>query len=125
MSRSASPVAAAPAGVPRIGRIDADVIERTPSRIVLLTWGPEWFDGGEVNPWPERVYTNGIYDPATDMLDGHMVIRARALQNLSRFDLDLQQLDVSAVRSLMGRIEMAVDDFVVRRNDGAALSDGE
>jgi hypothetical protein len=38
----------------------------TGSRIVLLTWGPEWFDGGEVNPWPERVYTNGIYDPATD-----------------------------------------------------------
>jgi aminopeptidase N len=38
------------------------------------------------------------YDPATDMLDGHMVVRARALQNLSRFDLDLQQLDVSAVR---------------------------
>jgi aminopeptidase N len=38
------------------------------------------------------------YDPATDVLDGHMVVRARALQNLSRFDLDLQQLDVSAVR---------------------------
>jgi hypothetical protein len=38
----------------------------TGSRVVLLTWGPEWFDGGEVNPWPERVYTNGIYDPATD-----------------------------------------------------------
>jgi hypothetical protein len=38
----------------------------TGSRIVLLTWGSEWFDGGEVNPWPERVYTNGIYDPATD-----------------------------------------------------------
>jgi hypothetical protein len=36
------------------------------ARIVLLTWGPEWFDGGEVNPWPQRVYTNGIYDPATD-----------------------------------------------------------
>jgi hypothetical protein len=38
----------------------------TGSRIVLLTWGPEWFDGGQVNPWPERVYTNGIYDPAGD-----------------------------------------------------------
>jgi hypothetical protein len=38
----------------------------TGSRIVLLTWGPEWFDGGEVNPWPERVYTNGTYDLATD-----------------------------------------------------------
>jgi aminopeptidase N len=38
------------------------------------------------------------YDPATDRLDGTMVIRARAAQDLSRFDLDLQQLDVSAVR---------------------------
>jgi hypothetical protein len=38
----------------------------TGSKILLLTWGPEWVDGGEVNPWPERVYTNGIYDPATD-----------------------------------------------------------
>lgn len=39
----------------------------TGSRIVLLTsGGPDWADGGEVNPWPERVYTNGIYDPATD-----------------------------------------------------------
>jgi hypothetical protein len=38
------------------------------------------------------------YDPATDRLDGTMAIRARATQDLSRFDLDLQQLDVSAVR---------------------------
>ena len=38
------------------------------------------------------------YDPATDRLDGTMVIRARATQDLSRFDLDLQQLEVSAVR---------------------------
>ena len=38
----------------------------TGSRIVLLTWGSEWFDGGQVNSWPERVYTNGIYDPAGD-----------------------------------------------------------
>jgi hypothetical protein len=38
------------------------------------------------------------YDPATDRLDGTMVVRARATQDLSRFDLDLQQLDVSAVR---------------------------
>jgi aminopeptidase N len=38
------------------------------------------------------------YDPATGRLDGTMAIRARATQNLSRLDLDLQQLDVSAVR---------------------------
>jgi aminopeptidase N len=38
------------------------------------------------------------YDPATDRLDGTMVIRARATQDLSRLDLDLQQLEVGAVR---------------------------
>jgi aminopeptidase N len=38
------------------------------------------------------------YDPATDRLDGTAVIEARARQDLSRFDLDLQQLEVSAVR---------------------------
>ena len=37
------------------------------------------------------------YDPATDRLDGVARIRAKATQNLSRFDLDLQQLDVSSV----------------------------
>ena len=37
------------------------------------------------------------YDPATDRLDAVNAIRAVASQKLSRFDLDLQQLDVSAV----------------------------
>ena len=37
------------------------------------------------------------YDPATDRLEGLAVITAKATQNLSRFDLDLQQLDVDAV----------------------------
>jgi aminopeptidase N len=37
------------------------------------------------------------YDPATHRLDGTTAITARALQNLSQFDLDLQQLDVSEV----------------------------
>jgi len=37
------------------------------------------------------------YDPATKRLDGTTSITARATQNLSRFDLDLQQLDVSKV----------------------------
>src|SRR4051812_18757460 len=37
------------------------------------------------------------YDPATDRLDAVNRIRAVATQALSRFDLDLQQLDVSAV----------------------------
>jgi aminopeptidase N len=38
------------------------------------------------------------YDPATDRLDATMEIKAKALQSLSQFDLDLQQLDVGAVR---------------------------
>src|SRR5262245_3942332 len=37
------------------------------------------------------------YDPATDRLEGLAVITAKATQDLSRFDLDLQQLDVSSV----------------------------
>ena len=38
------------------------------------------------------------YDPETDRLDGTMEIKAKALQTLSSFDLDLQQLEVTAVR---------------------------
>jgi aminopeptidase N len=37
------------------------------------------------------------YDPATDRLDATNKITARATQNLSRFDLDLQQLEVKSV----------------------------
>src|SRR3954464_12486809 len=37
------------------------------------------------------------YDPATDRLEGLAIITAKATQDLSRFDLDLQQLDVSSV----------------------------
>src|SRR4051794_23168914 len=37
------------------------------------------------------------YDPATDRLEGVAVITAEATQDLSRFDLDLQQLEVSSV----------------------------
>jgi hypothetical protein len=37
------------------------------------------------------------YDPATDRLDALDKITARATQNLSRFDLDFQQLAVKGV----------------------------
>ncbi|MFF3890502.1 M1 family metallopeptidase [Streptomyces sp. NPDC001914] len=37
------------------------------------------------------------YDPATDRLDGVTTLTARATQNLSAFDLDLQKLDVTKV----------------------------
>ncbi|MET9494926.1 M1 family metallopeptidase [Streptomyces sp. NPDC006552] len=37
------------------------------------------------------------YDPATDRLDGRTTLTARATQNLSSFDLDLQELAVTRV----------------------------
>ncbi|MHC3470902.1 M1 family metallopeptidase [Streptomyces sp. 7R007] len=37
------------------------------------------------------------YDPATGRLDGRAAVTARAEQDLSAFDLDLQQLDVTSV----------------------------
>jgi aminopeptidase N len=49
------------------------------------------------------------YDPATDRLDGVASIAARALDDLSSFNLDLQQLDVSAV-SVNGRRAAFVRD---------------
>ena len=47
------------------------------------------------------------YDPATDRLEGLAVITARATQDLSRFDLDLQQLEVYSVtrRSPCGELQ--------------------
>ncbi|MGY1984724.1 M1 family metallopeptidase [Blastococcus sp. SYSU DS0669] len=38
------------------------------------------------------------YDPATDLLDGTATITARALQDLSAFNLDLEGLEVRSVR---------------------------
>src|SRR5262245_16499766 len=37
------------------------------------------------------------YDPDTDVLDGEATIRARATQNLSSFNLDLQGLTVHSI----------------------------
>ncbi|MET9901448.1 M1 family metallopeptidase [Streptomyces sp. NPDC006446] len=38
-----------------------------------------------------------VYNPDTDRLDGRTTLTARATQNLSAFDLDLQKLDVTKV----------------------------
>ncbi len=43
------------------------------------------------------------YDPATDVLEGVATIRARATQNLSRFNLDFDGLTVSRSRSTGAR----------------------
>jgi aminopeptidase N len=49
------------------------------------------------------------YDPATDRLEGLAVITAKATQDLSRFDLDLQQLDVSSVTVNLKRAQFSRD----------------
>ena len=37
------------------------------------------------------------YDPATDVLDGHVTIRATATESLSRFNLDFRGFDIQAL----------------------------
>ncbi|MFJ8333082.1 M1 family metallopeptidase [Streptomyces sp. NPDC094437] len=55
---------------------------------------PELGNGG----FDARHYALGIgYDPDTDRLDGRATLTARATENLSSFDLDLQKLTVSRV----------------------------
>src|SRR3954471_18800724 len=45
-----------------------------------------------------RHYTLDVaYNPDTDRLDGRTTLTARATQNLSSFDLDLQKLEVTRV----------------------------
>ncbi|MDT0434822.1 MULTISPECIES: M1 family metallopeptidase [Streptomyces] len=56
---------------------------------------PELGNGG----FDARHYALDIaYDPDTDRLDGRTTLTARATQNLSSFDLDLQGLDVTRVQ---------------------------
>src|SRR5690349_12230720 len=53
------------------------------------------------------------YNPDTDRLDGRTTLTARATQNLSSFDLDLQQLEVTAaeVNGRPARFTRAGDDI--------------
>ncbi|MER5657151.1 M1 family metallopeptidase [Streptomyces sp. NPDC002131] len=58
------------------------------------TYFPQLGNGG----FDARHYALDVaYDPATDRLDGRTTLTARAIQNLSSFDLDLQKLDVTKV----------------------------
>ncbi|MGW6213620.1 M1 family metallopeptidase [Streptomyces sp. NPDC055109] len=58
------------------------------------TYFPQLGNGG----FDARHYALEVaYDPATDRLDGRTTLTARATQNLSSFDLDLQKLDVTKV----------------------------
>ncbi|MFI7387115.1 M1 family metallopeptidase [Streptomyces sp. NPDC049813] len=55
------------------------------------------------------------YDPATDRLDGHTTLTARATQNLSSFDLDLQELTVTRIEvdGRRARFTRTGDELVV------------
>jgi aminopeptidase N len=64
------------------------------------------------------------YDPATDRLDGLAVITARATQDLSRFDLDLQQLDVSSVTVDLQRAQFARDGQELQITPGRGIKEG-
>ncbi|MFD5717722.1 M1 family metallopeptidase [Streptomyces sp. NPDC127036] len=58
------------------------------------TYFPQLGNGG----FDARHYALDVaYDPATDRLDGRTTLTARATQNLSSFELDLQKLDVTKV----------------------------
>src|SRR5690242_15399470 len=58
------------------------------------TYFPQLGNGG----FDARHYALDVaYDPGTDRLDGRTTLTARATQNLSAFDLDLQKLDVTRV----------------------------
>jgi aminopeptidase N len=60
------------------------------------------------------------YDPASQRIDGTATMTARATQNLSRFDLDLQQLDVSKVTVNGHRASFTRDgqELVITPRDG-------
>ncbi|MFI5685031.1 M1 family metallopeptidase [Streptomyces sp. NPDC051636] len=58
------------------------------------TYFPQLGNGG----FDARHYDLSVaYDPGTDRLDGRTTLTARATQNLSSFDLDLQKLEVTRV----------------------------
>jgi opacity protein-like surface antigen len=63
------------------------------------------------------------YDPATDRLDALNKITARATQNLSRFDLDLQQLTVKGVEvnDRAARFTRDGQELIITPSKGIAL----
>jgi aminopeptidase N len=65
------------------------------------------------------------YDPATDRLEGLAVITARATQNLSRFDLDLQQLDVSSVTVNLRRAQFMRDGQELQITPARGIREGQ
>ena len=64
------------------------------------------------------------YDPATDRLEGLAVITAKATQNLSRFDLDLQQLDVDSVTVDLRRARFTRDGQELQITPAKGIREG-
>ncbi|WP_340376087.1 M1 family metallopeptidase [Streptomyces sp. SS7] len=64
------------------------------------------------------------YDPGTDRLDGRTTITARATQNLSSFDLDLQQLEVTRVEVNGRRAQFTRDGDEIRITPRGTLRKG-
>ncbi|MFI9834911.1 M1 family metallopeptidase [Streptomyces sp. NPDC051913] len=64
------------------------------------------------------------YNPDTDRLDGRTTLTARATQNLSSFDLDLQQLEVTGVEVNGRRAQFTRDGDELRVTPRGALPKG-
>lgn len=64
------------------------------------------------------------YDPGTDRLDGRTTITARATQNLSSFDLDLQKLEVTRVEVNGRRAQFTRDGDEIRITPRGTLRKG-
>ncbi|MER5428902.1 M1 family metallopeptidase [Streptomyces sp. NPDC002588] len=85
------------------------------------TYFPRLGNGG----FDARHYDLGLaYDPDTDRLDGRTTITARATQNLSSFDLDLQKLEVTRVEVDGRRAQFTRDGDEIRVTPSGTLRKG-
>jgi aminopeptidase N len=87
--------------------------------------GDSYFPGLGNGGFDARHYALDVaYDPATDRLDGHTTLTAKATQNLSSFDLDLQKLDVTRVDVNGRRAKFTRDGDEIRITPRSPLSEG-
>jgi aminopeptidase N len=85
------------------------------------TYFPQLGNGG----FDARHYALDVaYDPDTDRLDGRTTLTARATQNLSAFDLDLQKLEVTRVEVNGRRAAFTRDGDEIRITPRGVLPKG-
>lgn len=92
--------------------------------LIAAAPGPHPGSEGVGDPYFPRLGNGGFdvrhygldvaYDPDTDRLDGRTRITARATQNLSSFDLDLQQLEVTRIEVNGRRAKFTRDGDEIR-----------